>query len=217
MLKWNSVNALDGIFMMCNDIYLYSPLSIESVQEGEGRSLLLQFILFELFCCVDFIEKKAPFNLVLSTPARFFPFDWSYEVGCLNKIQEHSQLLPYAFSEMQETVDDFLTIHEAILIELTDKKNEQQKNGSELIKALEELFERVIPFMIACKESENLVLFLLRHSKEINALLPSGGIKSLLKHLFPDRDFANIRNRYDLRGFSKEKEEFNALISPYER
>jgi hypothetical protein len=38
-----------------------------------------------------------------------------------------------------------------------------------------------------------------------------------MDQLFPDREFAKIRSKYDLRGFSSQREEFDALIAAYER
>ena len=204
--------------MPYTDIYLYSPLSTQSVQEGEGCALLLQFILSEIFLCADSDKKEDPLEFVFSSPACFFPYDWSYEVGCLNKIDEHSQLLSAAFPDMAEEVDDFQTILEAILLEVVDRKKHRVKiSREELMGALGELYEKAVPFLSACKESENLVLFLLKHAEEIGELSPSAGVASLMSQLFPDRSFAEIRSRYDLRGFGSQRAEFDALIATYER
>ena len=88
--------------MPYSDIYLYSPLSTESVKSSDGKALLLQFVLSELFHCADSDKKEDPLEFVFSTPACFFPFDWSYEVGCLNKVGEHAGLLSHAFDQMDE-------------------------------------------------------------------------------------------------------------------
>ena len=113
--------------MPYTDIYLHSPLSSNSVKHTAGKPLLLQFILSELFHCSDSDKKEDPLEFVFSTPACFFPFDWSFEVGCLNKIAEHTRLLPHAFGQMDEEIDDFLTILEAILDEVAMRKKTGKK------------------------------------------------------------------------------------------
>jgi len=200
------------------DLYLYSPLSTETVKRAGGKALLLQFILYELFHCADSDKKEDSLEFVFSTPACFFPFDWSFEVGCLNKVGEHAQFFSHAFEDMDEEIDDFQTILEAILDEVIDrKKMGEGMPHAELVTALSELYFKITPFLIACKESENLVLFLLKHAKEIQALSKASGLEDLMHQMFPDGDFHSIRNRYELRGFHRQQSEFEMLIAPYER
>ena len=87
----------------------------------------------------------------------------------------------------------------------------------ELMGALSELYFKLTPFLIACKESENLVLFLLKHQEEIEALSNQSGVQDLMHQMFPEGDFDQIKGRYELRGFNRQQSDFSELIAPYER
>lgn len=179
--------------MAYSDIYLYSPLSVKTVAEGHNRALLLQFILSELLHAMDAKNQE----YVFTSPACFFPYDWSYEVGCLNKMSEHARLLPSAFPELPKEILAFQTALEQAI--------ETRENFNLLFTLLE-------PFLIACKQSESLLLFLLRHHEEIDvtALLKKMAPKGLeeLSHLM-QREFKN-------RGFHALIPEIEQLMSLHE-
>src|SRR3989344_2263908 len=69
-------------------IYFHSPFTPHTVAEGEGPSLLLQFILHEFVHSNGTSQKRT-----------FFPFFLSYD-----KIDEYLQLLPYAFPDLGEEI-----------------------------------------------------------------------------------------------------------------
>lgn len=180
--------------MPYSDIYLYSPLSIKTVAEGNNRALLLQFILSEIFHAMDAKNLES----VFTSPACFFPYDWSYEVGCLNKVCEHARLLSSAFPEMPEEILAFQTALEQVI--------KTRENFNLLYTLLE-------PFLIECRHSESLLLFLLKHHDEIDvtALLKKMAPNGLetLSHLM-QREFAN-------RGFHALIPEIEQLMSHHEQ
>ena len=152
--------------MPYSDIYLYSPLSIKTVTEGHNRALLLQFILSELFHAMDADKKDDPLAFVFSTPACFFPFDWSYEIGCLNKISEHAQLLTHAFPKLQDSLAIFNERINLILDKVVARRKKKESIPSaELLGDLKQLYLSLEPFLIACSQSEHLLLFLLKTLK----------------------------------------------------
>lgn len=204
--------------MLPADIYLSSPLCSQTVSNPEGCALLLQFILSEFFQCIDWNKKENPIEFLLSKPACFFPFDLSSAVGCLNKIEEHSHLLSDAFPEMMKEIGDFQATLKTTVLKVIDHKNQKKKiSHSDVMGALSRLYQNILPFLIACKESENLVLFLLRHSEKIQLFSQTKGVEYLIEEMFPTRNFDEVRKRYDIRGFSAEIAEFDELVTYYER
>jgi len=173
--------------MPYSDIYLYSPLSAKTVQEGQNRGLLLQFILSEIFHTMDAHKKDDPLAFVFSSPACFFPKDWSLEVGCLNKISEHAQLLPFAFGKLASSITAFDKSLKATLQKVASQKNRgEEVSPSELEGDLGNLFILLEPFLIACKESESLLVFLLKHPEEIQRLASPENLSSLLAKMYPE-------------------------------
>lgn len=173
--------------MPYSDIYLYSPLSIKTLQEGQNRSLLLQFILSELFHATDAGRKEDPLEFVFATPACFFPHDWSYEVGCLNKIAEHAELLPHAFPKLMDAVQSFRTVLDTILADtIARKKNQEIIPRDEMLETLHQLYCLLEPFLISCRESEELLLFLMKNKEEIDELAYPKAFQALLEKMFPE-------------------------------
>lgn len=173
--------------MPYSDIYLYSPLSIKTVQEGHNPALLLQFILSELFHATDAGKKEDPLEFVFATPACFFPHDWSYEVGCLNKIAEHAELLPYAFSKLQVATHSFRTTLDTILVEtIVRKKNQESIPRKEMLEKLHRLYTLLEPFLLSCKQSEEFLLFLMKNKDEIDELAYPGTFQALLAKMYPE-------------------------------
>ena len=173
--------------MAYSEIYLYSPLSPNTVCEGQNRALLLQFILSEIFHAKDAHKKDDPLEFVFSSPACFFPYDWSCEVGSLNKIQEHAQLLEYAFPELQEGTEQLHACLEEALKRVTMRRRDNEEISSEeLQRDLAELVRNLQPFLTICKENENLLLFLLKNADEYEDLCGQNSMNALLKRLFPE-------------------------------
>ncbi|NGX38181.1 MAG: hypothetical protein K1000chlam2_01353 [Chlamydiae bacterium] len=206
--------------MPYSDIYLYSPLSIKTVKEGHNRALLLQFILSEIFHALDAEKKEDPLEFVFSSPACFFPYDWSYEVGCLNKIGEHSKLLNHAFPKLHASTEAFENCLDDILTKvLARKKLHEPLPTEELLKDLNALYTHLEPFLIACKDSEDLLLFLFKNSEEIGELVNPENFHMLLKKMFPEGLEAIshlIRCEYQKRGFQSIMPEIDRILSHYE-
>lgn len=207
--------------MPYSDIYLYSPLTIKTIKEGQNRALLLQFILSELFYAMDADKKDDPLEFVFSSPACFFPYDWSYEVGSLNKIKEHAKLLPIAFPKLNKAIISFDLHLDEVLSKVLTSKNKKEEIPKEVLSAdLNELYQLLQPFIIACKDSENLLLFLIKHPEEIAQLSQPENLSSLLAKMFPE-GFDNIshliRREYKSRGFHNLLPEIDRILSHYEQ
>lgn len=198
----------------------YSPFSMRTVNEEPNRALLLQFILSELFNAKDASEKTNPLEFVFSSPACFFPYDWSYEVGCLNKIHEHATLLEYAFPEFQKQTALFRTqVDKTLSSVLQHKKRNSELDSEELLAFFKELYILLQPFMLACKDNEGLLLFLLKHKKEICEIASPDTLLSLLNAMFPEglNNLAKtVRSKYLNRGFTALIVEIDRLLAPYE-
>ncbi len=204
--------------MPYSDTYLYSPLSIKTVKDN--RSLLLQFILSEIFHAMDANKKEDPLEFVFSSPACFFPYDWSYEVGCLNKIAEHAQLMPHAFPKLQQAVDSFTqTLHETLSNVVKNKKKNDPIPHEGLMEQLNTLYVHLEPFLIVCKDCENLLLFLIKNNNEVAELNKPHNLSSLLKKMFPegiDGISDRLKTEYKNRSFHSFLPEIDRLISHYE-
>lgn len=156
------LRAMDGIHM-------FSPFSPETVNQGQGPALLIQFILKELLKETDCLKK--------TTPVAMRPFEWSEKAGSYNKVSEHASLLPFAFIDLAAETKKFI--------------NSLNKPCLELVSLLE-------PFILSCKENENLIYFLLQQQNNV-------AVKALLAKLFPDgieKLKATAISKYHKRGFT---------------
>lgn len=127
--------------------YCHSPFSEESVSEAANPALLLQFIIYELLQAKDVLVK---------TPLSFAsPFDWKEEIGSFNKVQEHAELLAFAFPLLRTEAKDFY-------------------NSLDLPCA--ELIRRLKPFILSAKDNIYLLYFLMKHKSH-----PS--ISELISHI----------------------------------
>lgn len=170
--------------MLYSNVNLYSPLSINTVGEGNNQALLLQFILSELFLCLSIEEKENPHDFVFSSVPCFFPYDWSYEVGCLNKIQEHARLFPYAFLDLSEEIAVFDKILKKLFSKvISSKKNKEVLSFSWFLPDLSQLYFSIEPFLNTCKENEDLRLFLDKNKEEIGKLTFSVPIDQIFHRL----------------------------------
>jgi len=89
-----------------------------------------------------------------STPLSNGPFDWAGKATSLQKLREHFSLLPFAFPQL------------AHLIPSLEQPTQEIINGLE-------------PFILACAENENLLLFLVQHQKEL-------AVKPILDKICPE-------------------------------
>lgn len=207
--------------MPYTDIYLYSPLSIKTVAEGHNKALLLQFILSELFHAMDADKKDHPLEFVFSSPACFFPYDWSYEVGCLNKISEHAELLSFAFPQLKEAGISFQTTLGEILTKVIAQKREKQPIKSDALLAdLNILYTLLEPFIIDCSQSENLLLYLLKHKEEIDTLAYPERLTTVLIKMAPNGLGALshlMSQEFTNRGFHALVPEIERLLAHHEQ
>jgi hypothetical protein len=193
--------------MSKTDIFFHSPLSPSSVHEEKNHALLLQFILSEIFHAFNAIQENS-FDVVCSSPSFFFPYDLSYEIGHLNKIQEHILLLDQAFPHHLETIHRFrVTLQKTIALAM-------QKQ--DLLFELRELYRLLHPLIFFCKENENLLFFLLKHQKDIAELDHPENLNDLLLTLFPE-GLETVQklvcDNYQRRGFISLVAEIKQLIS----
>jgi len=204
--------------MPYSDIYLYSPLSTKTV--GHNQPLLLQFILSELFYAMDADKKENPLEFVFSSPACFFPYDWCYEVGCLNKISEHAELLPHAFPSLSKEITTFrVTLSEIFSKVATKKRADEKIPKAELLADLNRLYLLLEPFLISCNQSEHLLLFLVKHKEQIDELADPNTLTDLLKKMAP-QGLAGaaemMRQEFKNRGFVSLIPEIDRLLSCHE-
>ncbi len=143
--------------------FLYSPLSVQTVNEKNNPVLLLLFILKELMKNPGGIKEEEH---------RIGPFEWITKGTSSQKLREHFFLLPHAFPELATMIPP-------------------------LHLSTQELISQMEPFIWACKESENLLLFLVRHQKDL-------ALKPILDRICPEGLGAvkeKIANGFRKRGY----------------
>ncbi len=201
-------------------VYLHSPFSMRTVSEEQNKALLLQFILTELLHAKDAHEKNDPLEFVFSSPACFFPFDWSYEVGCLNKIHEHALLLEYAFPSFSAQRATFqIHLEQTLSYVILHKKNKKEVDNGKLLEYFRGLYVLLHPFIIACRDNEGLLLFLLKNQEDICEMAAPDNLSHLLDQMFPEglKKFSEtLRTKYEDRGFTSLLTEIDRLLVPYE-
>ena len=184
-------------------LFFYSPFNPQNITEGRNCSLLLQFILSEILVALTAKTQMDPLEFVFSSPACFFPFDWSYETGCLNKIHEHSQLLGSAFPHLAKEVELFdFHLNHLITIVAQCKKAAKELPFDLLKEHLKKIFLLLERFIQECRESESLILFLLEHQKEIETF---EDLQKLLLRIFPeglDHSRTLLMQNHAKRGFT---------------
>lgn len=178
--------------MMKNTRVFYSPFSPNNLENISHRALLVQFILVELIR----LTKKTPSSITSST---FLPYSWS-EINPLDKLKEHAALLSEAFAN-----DDFQKTLEK---RISSKK--------ELTSLATSLYLHLKPLMMACKEDEGLLLFLLSRADEMKEIDPN--FKSCILEMYPDGiDSLSqyLCQRYQDRGFKAQIARIHELISKF--
>jgi hypothetical protein len=150
--------------------------------EKRNRALLIQLLATELIAAFQSLSRNASTEEILSLEKRFFPYDWAYPYGYLNKVREHAQLLACVFPELAaEAIHLQKLIDKAIRScskTLSTVKQKMQKQLAEMWFALE-------PFMEKYKDDENLVLFLLKNMQEIDLLAQRSYLHGFLLKLHP--------------------------------
>ncbi len=202
-------------------VYTHSPFSIKTIAETQNRALLLQFILSELVSAKEADKKDDPVEFVFSSPACFFPYDWSYEMGCLNKIHEHATLLQFAFPKLKKEVEAFnFNLEETLSVITEHKKREKKIPQKLLLSHLKNLYLHLYPVMIACKDNEGLLLFLLKNQEALFQLSYPEDLTDLFSKMYPeglDILAQFLKSEYKKRGFTNLLPEIDRLLESYEK
>jgi len=167
-------------------LFFHSPFVPSHVQHEQNASLLLQFFLSAL------LSYQSETSEQISSPYSFFLYDRVKLGSLLDQLIEHATLFPYAFPSLKKETKEIAKILESLKKETkTHRKNEK----------ITRLVFHLAPFLLQCKDNENLLFFLLKNQhkrKELQEFLTQvslPGKTSLKKHLterFKQRGFFSI-------------------------
>ena len=183
------------------DISVFSPFSPAMLWEKRNRALLIQFLAAELIETYRALYNNAAPKEILSLEKRFFPYDWAYPYGHLNKACEHASLLEHFFPEL---IADALYLEQLFSKNIASFKRTLRFTKPKLFESLTQMFVAVEPFLEKCKENENLIFFLLKHKKEIDQLMNKDYLRSLLLRFHPggfSQLCEKLCDNYHHRGF----------------
>jgi hypothetical protein len=186
-----------------------SALSPQAIGERGHRSLLLQFLLFEILEAHEATSAKR-WDLLLTSRPRFFPYGWSSTAGHLDTIGEYAALLHKSFPDEAKAVENL----EGILSELMCKQENLFKGAFE--NALQELLLCLEPLVACCKEDENLLFFLLKHREQLDLLMEQGYVHKWILTLYPCELKTLVEkmcDQYHRRGFFSQISEFQLLLT----
>jgi hypothetical protein len=160
----------------------FSPFPPAMIWEKRNRALLIQFLAAELISSHRGCSRHIPAREILSAEKRFFPYDWAYPYGHLNKAREYAMVLEYTFPELEGPAIQFLQLMNKIAAYSSLKTSSIM---TKCAKSLPGLFLALEPFVEACKENENLIFFLLKGKEDIDQCLQKKYVHSLLLKLHP--------------------------------
>lgn len=163
------------------DLSAFSPFSPAMIWERRNRGLLLQFLVSELIASFHALCVEAPYREIVSSPKRYFPYDWAYPYGYLNKAHEHALILYQVFPELHS---DVIQIEQALTRLIHTFHSLRSKKI--VIRHLQKIFFFLEPFIERCKNNENLIFFLLQHREEIEQLIENNYLRKLLLKLHPN-------------------------------
>jgi hypothetical protein len=169
--------------------------------EKRNRALLVQFLASELISSYRGLHRGLPERDILSSDQRFFPYDWAYPYGHLNKAREYALGLKFAFPEEKEPAKRLIQQMNKVVVQMELKTFFTLSKG---LKALPALFLGLEPFISACKENENLLFFLVKAKEDIDQCLGVGYLQSLLLKLHPsglEELCEKLCDNYHHRGF----------------
>jgi len=187
--------------MPAHSLYLFSPFSEELVAQKNQDGLLVQFILDELFALYN-AKNFSHFDLYESL------FDWNLRAGPLNKLKEHIRLLSHAFPLLTKEV-------KAIYDVLADA----ELHLDNLPNYLKTLYSLLEPFLHACSDSENLLIFLLKNQKAIAQIAGPKSLYLFFLKIFPRTAMTAAQflvKRFQKRGFTLFLSEIDSLIAELE-
>jgi hypothetical protein len=163
--------------------YLFSPFSPYLVKSKYHSVLLLQFFLKDLIGAHQAILSQAPLKQIVSFEPRHLPYDWAKESGCLNKANEHAQLLRFAFEGFETEVEQISRILSDLLASFSQKDGLAAPDAALMKRKLKQLFRLTESLICHSKEDENLIFFLLKNRDPINTLMGTGYLRSFLSKL----------------------------------
>jgi hypothetical protein len=186
------------------ELSLYSP---QVLGERDHRCLLLQFLLFENLEAYK-AAKEGRSEEVFTSHPRFFPYDWARPSGHLNRLYEHSLLLKKSFPEHGKLVKHYEKTLLKILRSLPKKEG--------LLAASQMLYSALEPLIEVCKESENLLFFLLKKRSMIDELHGNGYLQRFILKIHSDGLETlgeKMCDQYHQRGFFSQIPEFKLLLT----
>lgn len=197
-------------------IFPFSPFPPAMMWEKRNRSLLIQFIIAALISAYRELLHNATDKGILSHEKRFFPYDWAYPYGHLNKVREHAMILEHVFPELEKQAMQFKQLLDKVILSLMGKTlsiiNKAKKSLPEIFLALE-------PFIEGCKENENLIFFLLQQKEEIDLLIHPKYLYAFLVRLHPTglaELCEKLCDNYHHRGFYFLIPEIKRLIAKFD-
>ncbi len=200
--------------MLCDqEVSLYSP---QALSHRHHRSLLVQFILFETIQAYE-AANGGRFEDVLASHPRFFPYDWTITTGHLNKIIEHSRLLKMSFPDEKKKVKHFEKTLSKVFGLLSKAKETKKKLSKEQYEQLlQQLYHSLEPLMEVCKESENLLFFLLKNRQVLDTLKGEGYLFEFIHKIYSqtlETLGEKMCDQYHQRGFFSQIPEFKLLLT----
>lgn len=197
--------------LLRQNLPLFSP---PVLAQKHCRALLLQFVLAELFEAQEAFQEKQNCESIFSIHPQFFPYDWAMPSGAFNKIKEYENLLKRNFSEEAKVIKVFEDTLKKILISWEKKKRLPHK--SSFAKTLRQLYSALEPLLETCKKNENLIFFLLKHRKKIDAMMHEGYFRDYLLRIYPcglEVLGEKMCDKYHQRGFIAQVAELKFLIT----
>lgn len=191
---------------------LHNAVSPQPLSEKEHRSLLIQFLLFEMFEALRAADAGR-WDLLLTAEPRFFPYDWSATTGFMNKIAAHGALLKNSFPDQKRVVKNF---EKTLAKELSTLHKMKKPSKEPFEAALSKLYMCLEPLIVCCKEDENLIFFLLKHCKEIDRLMQEGHLQKFMHTIHPcglESLGEKMCDQYHQRGFFSQISEFKLLLT----
>ncbi len=194
----------------------FSPFSKSRVTEQYKSALLLQFLIDEILKTHQAHLTSTPFEQILSYDARFFPYDWAHTNGHLNKAEEHISLLRIAFPKFKKATTQLEKILNSLITSLKQKPSKREDFLPQGLQNIYSLTEKLIE---DCKEEENVIFFLLKNQKEIDALMGKSHLHIFLLALHPEGLTSlkeQLCDHFHDRGFFSVIPELKKLISTLE-
>lgn len=195
--------------LLNRDLSLFLP---QATTQRHNRALLLQFILAELFEAHKAVSAD-DWKTIFTWQPRFFPYDWATQSGHLNKFKEHGLLLKKSFPDYPKTIREFECLLKKVFSTWEDKKKSSKKQFEKTLKMFYSSLEKLLE---ACKENENLIYFLLKNRKSIDAIMQPEHLRNFLLRIHPcglETLGEKMCDKYHERGFISQIPELKLLIT----